>query len=682
MLNKVVVRQQDIKDCGASCLLSIIKYYGGNMSLEKIKLDCCISSTGISAYNLIAAAKKYGFDARGIRVDYSTLISNKVVLPCIAYVELKSGLKHYIVIYKICKNYLLVMDPAKGLVKMKYNDFKSIFKDVIIEISLVSNIVNYSKENKLLGLFLNYLKSDYKLMINMLICSLLLTVFSILSSFMIKIMINNGDNSNLNKFAFITIVFVIITLLKVILSYLRNYYENYINKNIDASILPSFIEHIFNLPLNAISNRTSGEIITRVNEINQIKELFANMFVTLVLNLLLAITSLIVLMIINVKLTMILLIVLFLYIINNLLWIKPINNYIEDNINYQTTFSSSLTNSLNHIISVKENKNFIMNKVNNKVYEYLYNTFSIQKIMNIYGLINKFIMEIGLFVLNIFALLFVINDSLDILDLITYNSLYLFFVDPIKDIINLIPKYIYIKRSFIKINDFLMLEEEKDGIEEKFVNGDILFNNINYSYNMYDYPIRNYSLRIKKNNKVLVMGKSGTGKSTLFKLLNRLYKPISGSISINNINILDYSLSTIRNNITYVSQDEAIFNDTLLNNITLNKKVDKNKLNKILDLCEINDILDKKILRLDTMIREDVSNLSGGERSRIIMARALVKNSPIIVFDETFSAVEESDANKMINRIFKYYKDKTFVLISHFKPDYHFDLIVQGGFND
>ena len=82
------------------------------------------------------------------------------------------------------------------------------------------------------------------------------------------------------------------------------------------------------------------------------------------------------------------------------------------------------------------------------------------------------------------------------------------------------------------------------------------------------------------------------------------------------------------------------------------------------------------------MIREDVSNLSGGERSRIIMARALLKDCPIIIFDETFSAVEENDANKMINKIFNYYKDKTFVLISHFKPSYHFDNVIQGEFSE
>ena len=682
MLRKVVVRQQDIKDCGAACLLSIIKFYGGNISLNKIRIDCCISSSGISAFNLIAAAKKYGFDARGTKVEFDELKKSNLIYPFVAYVEMKNGLKHYIVVYKINNKNIIVMDPAKGIVKLSHSQFSDIFKNVIIEFSPISNIVNYSADNKLLEIFLKYISCDYKLIISMLVSSFLLTIVSILGAFMIKIVIGNVDSNNMGLFYFIILIFFIIVFLKVLLSFFRKYYENYINKNIDVSILPTFIQHIFNLPLNAISNRTSGEILTRVSELNNIKELFANMFVTLVLNVLLAIASCFVLMLISDKLTWILLFILLIYIINNLLWIKPINNFIEDNINYQTIFNSTLSNNLNHIISVKNNKTFATDKINKNIYDYLLNTFSIQNKFNIYLFINQFIMEIGIFVLNCLGLIFVINNELELLDFITYNSLYLFFIDPIKEIINLIPKYVFIRRSFIKINDFLMLEEENEKEIESFKNGDIVFNKIDYSYNLYDYPIKNYSLTIKENSKVLIMGKSGSGKSTLFKLLNRLYVPLKGSIKINNINILDYNLNTIRNNISYVSSDESLFNDTILNNITLNNNVDKEKLNNILELCEVNDILDKKSLRLDTIIREDVSNLSGGERSRIIMARTLMKDSPIIIFDETFSAVEECDANKMINRIFNYYNNKTFILISHFKPNYHFDKVVQGVFNE
>ena len=682
MLKEVKVIQHDIKDCGAACLLSIIKYYHGNISLEKIRIDTCISKDGITAYNLVTAAKKYGFDACGIRISFNELLKEKINLPAICYLELENGLKHYVVLYKITSKYVLIMDPAKGLKKMKYFEFSKIFKEVMILFSPISKIVNYEKNNKLVDIFMKFIKHDSKLIISLFITSLILTVVSIVGSFYMKSVLYSVENNTTSLFWFIVILFSVLIVLKVILSYLKNYYESYLNKNIDVSLIPSFVQHIFNLPLNAISNRTTGEITTRVNELNDIKEVIANMFITLSLNILMAVVAWIVLLFINSSLTLVLLLIIIIYIINNLLWLKPINNYVENNINLETDFNSVLTNNLNHIISIKNDYKYLNNKLENKLLHFLDNTFHFRLRISMYNFINSFIIEIGLFILNTIGLVLIMNNNIELIDLITYDSLYLYFIDPIKEIINLIPKYVYIRKSFIKINDFLMLEEEKiNNDNEIFSNGSIEFNNISFSYNMYDYPINNYSLTIKEKSKVLVMGKSGTGKSTLYKLLFRLYDPLKGNILINNINIKDYDLSTIRRNISFVSQDEGLYNDTLINNITLGKDVPLNELNKILELCQINDILDKKSLRLNTYIMEDASNLSGGERARIVIARALLKNSPIIVFDETFSAIAEKDANEMIKNIFTKFADKTIVLISHFKPNYKFDLEVVGDYN-
>ena len=682
MYKEVSIRQHDIKDCGAACLLSIIKYYNGNISLEKIKLDTFISKDGITAFNLVNAAKKYGFDSYGIKITFDELKLGKVLLPAIAYLELQNGLRHYVVVYKITSKYVRIMDPAKGIVKVKHEIFARDFKDVLLIFSPISKIVKYEDSNKLYDIFINFIKSDKKLIINLFITSFILTIVSVFISFYMKIILNSAQNNIKSLFIAFVIIFFILNIVKVLFSYLRNYFETYLNKNVDVKLIPSFLIHIFNLPLSAISNRTTGEIITRVQELENLKEVFANMFITLVLNLLMAIISWFVLMFINWQLTLVLVVIIVIYLFNNILWLKPINKMVENNIVLETEFNSILNNNLNHIISIKNDGIFSKNKIEEKLISFLNNTFNFKKNINIYSFINEFIVEIGLFVLNTLGLVFIMNNTIELIDLITYDSLYLYFINPIREIVNLIPKYVFIKRSFYKINDFLMLEEEStiDDLEE-FSNGDIKFDKIDFSYNCYDYPISNYSLNIKKNSKVLIMGKSGSGKSTLFKLLFRLYDPLKGNIMINNINIKDYHVNTIRNNICYISQDEGLYNDTLLNNITLGKDISLEKLNKIIDLCQINDILDKKSFRLNTLLLEDSSNLSGGERARIIIARALLKNSNIIIFDETFSAIAENDANIMINNIFNYYPNKTFILISHFKPSYKFNLVVEGGFN-
>jgi len=574
------------------------------------------------------------------------------------------------------------MDPAKGFKKMKHQEFKSIFKEVVIILSPITNIVNYKKQNKLFDIFFKIFNKEKKLIFNIFVSSIILTIVSIISSFYIKSMFNIVEDNVYSIFVCLITIFSLINILKVITNYLRSYYENYLNKNIDTKLFSSFLNHIYTLPLNAISNRSTGEILTRINELNNIKEIISNMFITLILNLFMAITSLIVLFLINKDLTIILILLIIIYLVNNIIWTKPINNLVEDNIEKETIFNSSTASILSKFISLKNSHKYPIQKNTQTLLSYILNTFHLKSLLNIYNFINQFILEIGIFIINTYAFVLMKNNSIELLDLITYNSLYIYFIEPIRDIINLIPKYIYIKRSFIKINDFLQLENENlEGNSEHFINGDICFDKVKFSYNMYDYPINNYSINIKAGNKVLVMGKSGCGKSTLFKLLFRLYELNEGNIKINNINIKDYSLNTIRNNVSYVSQDEEIYNDTILNNILLGKNIPISKLNSILYITQINEILDKKAFRLNTIITSDSSNLSEGEKARIIIARTLVKNSKIMIFDETFSSIALDDANKMINNICLKFKDYTIILISHFKPCYKFNQIIEGDFN-
>src|SRR5574344_1047322 len=199
MLKKVAFKQHDIKDCGAACLYSVIKYYNGYIPMNKIREDTKITKNGISAYNIIYAANKYGFDAYGAKAYKSDLLNKELLLPCIAYLELSYGLKHYVVIYKINSKYLLIMDPAKGIIKMKMQEFLINWKNILIILSPRSNILKYDKNNLLAYVLFKFFKSEKYLIISFFIPSFILTIFSIVSSFYLKIALEavNADLINL-----------------------------------------------------------------------------------------------------------------------------------------------------------------------------------------------------------------------------------------------------------------------------------------------------------------------------------------------------------------------------------------------------------------------------------------------------------------------------------------------------
>ena len=148
-----IVKQRDLKDCGVCSLQSIILFYNGYVSLEKLRLDTYTTKSGTTALHLINAAKKYGFDSYGTKITADNLFSKNIVLPAIAHLNLKNGLEHFVVIYKITKNKITIMDPAQGKVIMKTNDFIKLWTNILILYHPRQKILKYNKEKKLSNLF-------------------------------------------------------------------------------------------------------------------------------------------------------------------------------------------------------------------------------------------------------------------------------------------------------------------------------------------------------------------------------------------------------------------------------------------------------------------------------------------------------------------------------------------------
>ena len=177
MQKNLIVKQHDLRDCGVCCLASIIKYYKGNIPIEKLKLDTKTGKNGTSALNLIKTAKKYGFDALGKRIK--EINYDKLYLPAIAHVVLKNGLNHFVVIYKINKKDVLLMDPAKGFVKMKKELFQEIWTNVIVVLKQINKIPVIVIHNTLKQLFINIIKNEKNTFIKFICISILITLLSI-----------------------------------------------------------------------------------------------------------------------------------------------------------------------------------------------------------------------------------------------------------------------------------------------------------------------------------------------------------------------------------------------------------------------------------------------------------------------------------------------------------------------
>lgn len=674
-----VVKQRDLKDCGACCMECLLKYFGGYVPLEKIRDDTCTGVNGTTAFHIIKALCSYGFDAMGVKA--SALQDENIYLPAIAHVILKNGLQHFVVVYKITAKMVYLMDPAKGKVKMTIEEFAEIWDNILILATPSGNILRYTKEMSVISLFGKLLLKNKYLFLKILAVNFLLMIMTIIGSFYFQISISSIEAQQDTTFIkFIVILFFIVFLIKVVMNYTKTYYLNYLNKNLDTELFSLFLEHIFKLPLKFIQNRSTGEIVTRIDELSDTKNLFSEIFSTFILNMILIIGAIVTLFMINSQLFFLLCLIITIYIIVGAIFSKGIYHKIKENIEATTDFNTTLIENVDMNFSIK-NLNLVREfiyRIENKLILMLKSNFSFINVLNIIEFLKNFIYEIGLFAITTLGLYLIYQGKLEVLSLVTFNSIILYLFNPAKELVDLIPKYNYLKASFNKLSEFLASEIEKDhGGFMTLKNGSINVKDLTYSYDLFNKILDKVSFQVESSDKVLLSGPSGSGKSTICKLLYRSLGSYSGNIEFNNTSECDYSLKAIRENILYVGQNEKLFTGTIRENIECFRPVAEETFQDVCKICRLDSIVSGRPNRFNTVINASLNNLSGGEKQRIILARALLKKAKIIILDEALSEVNVTMEKEILDDIFVYFKDCTLIYVTHKNVDDKFEHIIR-----
>lgn len=671
-----IVRQQDEKDCGVCSLLSIIRYYKGNVPLEQLRLDARTNNEGTTALNLVLASQKYGFDAVGMKVENLNDIKR---LPAIAHLNLKKGYSHYVVIEKVTKDKIILMDPAKGKVVKFLWEFQKEWSGVVLIFYPKQKIMVLKNDVTLFTIFKKVFISEKNLIKIIVLVSFLLTIFTIALGYYFQMF----NSLYLNKYPInylkvLVLVFAIFTCFKLFLTYYRSYLENHLNKNIDCLITSDFLKHLFNLPLNVITSRKSGEILSRVNELTSIKGLITEIFITYTLDFLIVVITTFLLIRISSKLFLILFLTTIFYLFVGIITKKSIFEKAYQNISIESEFNNTVLENIKMINSIKnlDAVDGTLNKIERKLTHYLYDTYKVNTILNKINIFKVSCYEIGFFLINTFGFYFVYKGIINMIDLITFNALLNLYFEPLKNIVDSIPKYSFMKASITKINDFLGVRTEILGEKTSTDGYDISINNLNYSYNKYQNVLKSVNLNIKEGEFVLLQGASGSGKSTLCSILNKYITDYTGDILFGKMNYKDLSIKTIRDNIVYVGQNENIFTGSIKENITFGNKVSDLNFDKICKICKVDDVANKKTFRYESLIGSDEGNISGGEKQRIILARAVLKDFNVLILDEALSEVDIKLELEILKSIRENYKDKTIIYISHKKYSNIFDKVI------
>jgi len=660
------VLQDGIKECGCACLLSIIRYYGGNISQERLSELTNTNKEGTNFYNLVIAANEIGLSAKGYKVDDINKL-HEIEKPFISQVVI-DNYTHFVVVYKMNNNKITIMDPAKGMLNISYEKFLNIWQGNILIMEPYKKLPIYEENNYLNQIIKEIIHNNKKLILNILFLTLITIIFTCIYSYHFKIIIDKIINTDKLNLIIITIIFIIILSIKLITEYLRNNLLLYLNQKIDLSIITTTINKIISLPYSYYKNRTTGETISRINDLLYIKNVVSKVITTLLLDMLLSLIVLIILYTINKTMTLILSIVTIFYFIIFLAYKNTIKKTTNDIQEESAKVNSLLVESISSYETIKglnlektfKNKINLkyLNAINSNIYltKTIYSAEFLKNLLE--GIVILFTIYIGI--------TYVMDKSLTIGSLITYNTLLYYYLNPIRNSFDFYKEFYYVKNSIKRINNILNFKYETlDKKSNLNIEGDININNLEFSYNTKNNILKNISINIPKGSKILILGKSGSGKSTLLKILYRYYDIERNKVFINNYDINDYEIADIRENIAYISQNELLYTDTIKNNIILNREISDEEFIKVCKMTYVTDIIKNNIMSYNFMLEENGANISGGQRQRIILARALLKKSHIILIDEGLNEIDINLERKILKNIFTYYQEKIIIIVSH-----------------
>jgi len=662
--------QEGVKDCGVACLLTIIKTYGGNVSGEYLRVLTNTTKDGTNAYYLCNAAKTLGFDTRALKGKVTDL--DKKYLPCIAHVIIDSKYKHFVVIHAVTSKYVTIADPAWGIRKMSVEKFNDISTNQFLIFIPNKPIPYIDNDKRFINLILNNIFKYKNALIIIFIFSLIYTLINILTSYGFQFIIEDAVEMNsVGNLKFIIVFMFIFIFLKHIINFLRIELFNYINHKLDFILMSDIFKHILSLPYQYYKNRSTGDILTRINDLSSIRETLSNLFIYIFVDGILVILVFINLVRINLSLGIISLGIVVVYFLIIKLFSILLRYNILENKKSISSVNNFLIESIESVTSVKalnvENEKTIMMEDNYQ--KYLNKSYRLNQILNFQNLLKNMVDGGGLILILFIGSLLVLKDKMTIGELITYNTLIVYFLEPIKNIMDFDLEIKNMKVAYRRIVDLYSIKGERLTIDNKYVSesllGNIDIDGLSYSYNGRDKVLENITLKIEAGDRVLICGESGSGKSTLAKILMKFYSVDNEVVRVDEKDINDHNILKIRRDICYVSQNEMLLTDTIYNNIVLNRLVDYNEFLNICKKIQVDKIANHNILKYDMLLEENGFNLSEGERQKIVIARSLIKKSNIYIFDESFSQIDIENEKIILNNIFKLLKGKTVIVISH-----------------
>lgn len=665
--------QVDTRDCGVAALAMVFGYYGSYYSLASLRELAKTTQEGTTALGLVKVAEGQGFETRAIRADM-TLFDETLPYPFIAHVLKNGTLMHYYVVTGCDKRTIHIADPDPSVKmrKMPREQFEKEWTGVSIFLAPGPDYQVHKESKDSLWSFLPILARQKGLIGHIVVAMLLVTLINILGSYYLQSIIDTYIPDQVTStLGVVSFGLVVVYILQQLISYGQDYLLLVLGQRLSIDVILSYIKHIFHLPMSFFATRRTGEIVSRFTDANSIIDALGSTILSLFLDVSMILIVSLVLFSQNAHLFLISLLALPIYTVIILAFMKPFERMNREVMESNAILSSSIIEDINGMETIKSltSEKQRYQKIDKEFVDYLKKSFAYSKAESIQKTLKKLaqlLLNVG--VLWVGAQL-VMANKLSLGQLITYNSLLVYFTNPLENMINLQTKLQTAKVANNRLNEVYLVdsefEEPKTITDLSHYKGEIRFKDMSYKYGYGKDVLSDISLTLTPGSKVSFVGVSGSGKTTLAKLLVNFFRPSKGEISLDGVNLEDIDKEVLRRYINYLPQQPYVFNGTILDNLLLGAKegTTQEDIFRAVEIAEIRADIESLPLNYQTELTSDGAGISGGQRQRIALARALLSDAPVMILDEATSSLDVLTEKKIIDNLMAL--DKTLIFIAH-----------------
>ena len=686
----IFVKQHDVADCAAACMAMVCLHYRKETSITKLRDMMGTDLKGTNLTGLAKCAAVLGFRSQAVKVDKEGFLS-RYTLPAIANIITKEGMSHFVVVFKVSREYVVIGDPAKDLIRQKTDEFYKTFTGAMLLLAPDRSFVSGKAEKgKVFQRYVRLLLPQKKLFIFAVIASAIITALGILSSLFNNIIYDEIlPYQQKDALLVMLAVFMTVNLTSVLVSFLREWMLLFLSIKIDIPLMLGYFEHIYKLPMKFFASRRTGDITTRFSDAFTIKDIFTGIALSLVMDISMALVTGVILFRMNTELFAVIIFMTAISILLVFIFKQPYKKINEEQMQQNSVLNSEIIEGLRAVETIKGNadEDSELESIEREYIKALRIGYKESMLSNIQGTVSSVISTAGSLVLMYIGISQVISSELTLGSYMAFMTLSSYFTDPVSNLVGLqlsIQEADISMKRLSEILDYGREQElpadslpvqagflERTGAESTFremesSEGDVVFSHVTFRYGNRRTALDDVSFTIPQGKKAALVGTSGSGKSTIAKLLLKYYEPEAGLITIDNVDIQEYENKSLRKCISYVPQNIELFSKSIYDNIRISRRgATLEEVKEAAKKADAHEFIRKLPLQYYTYLEEAGSGLSGGEKQRIALARAFLKDNQFYIMDESTSNLDFATENIIFDMIYNRFRKKTMLIIAH-----------------